>query len=202
MKKKQYKVIAIVGMSGSGKTTLFNLFKETKMAQTTNQIIQYTTRPKRDNEIQDREYHFLESTQDYIAVLKTSNILEEMSYKGWHYFTTFDELSLNKINIGVFNPEAIMSMGNNKEIDLYTFEIVADQKIRLNRILTRNNKADIVEAIRRTLSDKKSCQTMRDFILNNADIFSKYEICQNNFPNELLTNLEKLESIVFNAMQD
>lgn len=199
---KKYKVIAIVGASGSGKTTLFNLFRETLTAEITNQIIQYTTRPKRDNEIQNKEYHFIKDFKDYINILKNSTILEEMFYKEWHYFSTFDDLSLNKINIGVFNPEAIITMGNNEDIDLYVFEIIADQRIRINRILTRNNKADIFEVVRRTLSDKKSIQEMREYILGSPEIFLNYQIYQNNNTKEKIDNLKKLINTIYKCQKD
>ena len=54
---KKIKIIAIAGKSGAGKDSI--LSSAIKLNPQLNPIISCTTRPKRDNETEGKDYHYL-----------------------------------------------------------------------------------------------------------------------------------------------
>lgn len=61
------KIIAIFGKSGAGKDALQNLL--IKLHPNFNKIVSFTTRPKRDNEIEGRDYFFIDNNK-FISLIK------------------------------------------------------------------------------------------------------------------------------------
>ena len=59
MIKEPIQIIALFGESGVGKDALQNLIL--KQCPTYNKLISYTSRPKRDYEIDGKDYHFVTS---------------------------------------------------------------------------------------------------------------------------------------------
>ena len=53
----KYKLVALFGKSGAGKDTIQNWMVSN--LQDTHKLISYTTRPPRDNEIDNQDYHFI-----------------------------------------------------------------------------------------------------------------------------------------------
>jgi hypothetical protein len=61
-------------------------------------------------------------------------MLEVSHFNGWYYGTEESALSLEKINIGVFNPEGIRSLLKHSDmIDLKVYYVRASDKERLMR---------------------------------------------------------------------
>ena len=96
----KYKLIALFGESGAGKDTI-QKWMVSKL-EGTKGIVSYTTRPKRDYEVEGKDYHFLTNEEFAIKVLD-GTMLEATSFNDWFYGTSIDELDKDKINIGVFN---------------------------------------------------------------------------------------------------
>ena len=59
------------------------------------------------------------------------------------------------INIGVFNPDGILSMLQNPEVELAVVHVRASDKTRLIRQLSREENPNIEEILRRYQADKK-----------------------------------------------
>ena len=98
-----------------------------------NEIISCTTRPPRQHEINGVNYNFL-SDEEFINKIYDDEMIETSNFNGWLYGTAYDTLKLDKINIGVFNPEGIYSLLRKKEeIDLKVFYINASDKTRMLR---------------------------------------------------------------------
>jgi guanylate kinase len=73
-------IIVLVGASGSGKSALE---KEISSHYGYNKVISYTTRPKRENEVNGRDYHFISE--------KSSQVILEQGL-----FAEYDEYSQNR----------------------------------------------------------------------------------------------------------
>ena len=58
----KYKLIALFGPSGAGKDTILNYIVE-KYPEQFNKIVSYTTRAKRENEIDGVDYYFINSIE-------------------------------------------------------------------------------------------------------------------------------------------
>jgi guanylate kinase len=170
----RYNIVALVGKAGSGKDTLlrhfFNnidMFK--KIASESNdkphfehsmvnipnmefnEIISYTSRPKRENEVSGINYHFC-SYEDFCQKISNGEMLEYSKFNNWLYGTCRDSLRIDAINVGVFNLEGaktLMRLGHNVLI----CHIYADDKSRLLRQLNRESRPNVTEIIRRYATD-------------------------------------------------
>ena len=116
-----YKIIALCGKSGAGKDSLMMaIFSH--LEKYLNPIISHTTRPKREKEIADKSYHFV-SEDEFLTLIDENKMLETTSFNNWYYGTSIDSLSNDKINIGVFNPDGIMSLLEDNRIELEIYYI-------------------------------------------------------------------------------
>ena len=85
----------------------------------------------REGEAEGINYYFL--TEEQFAYKVLSYEMLEASLHNWYYGTTYEALRSDVANVGVFNPEALNYIYNNKNIKLRVFYIHADDKIRLLR---------------------------------------------------------------------
>lgn len=159
-----YKIIALCGKSGAGKDSLMMaIFSH--LEKYLNPIVSHTTRPKREKEIADKSYHFV-SEDEFLTLIDENKMLETTSFNNWYYGTSIDSLSNDKINIGVFNPDGIMSLLEDDRIELEIYYITAKGKTRLIRQLNREENPDVDEIIRRYDADEIQFQKMNNIKCN------------------------------------
>ena len=146
-----YKIIALIGEAGSGKD---RIMKEVLAAAPDrfNEIISCTTRPMREGEVEGVNYYYLTGKQFTDKVI-ADQMLETSGFNGWYYGTSYDSLSADKPNIGVFNPQGIRSLLKRQDIELTVYRVHTSAKIRLLRQLNRENNPDVNEIIRRFMTD-------------------------------------------------
>lgn len=147
-----YKILAFIGETGAGKDTLAN--SVISADPQTYKIVSCTTRPKREREVEGVDYYFLTEPQ-IKSELQYKNFLELTSFNNWFYGTRLSDLSKQRINIGVFNPEGIRKLLSRKDIDLRVIEVKADRELRKQRYLERDSNCDKVELERRLTADEK-----------------------------------------------
>lgn len=173
------KIIYLMGKSASGKDTIFReLIKRSN--QKLIKIVSYTTRPIRAEEINGREYHFV-NLEKYLELKKVGLIIEEREYNTylgkWLYFTVYDE-KLNLENgsyILIGTLQGFISMckyfGREKILPIY---IELDDSIRLQRALNREITQEnprYAELCRRYLADEQDFSMEN---LENANITQKF----------------------------
>lgn len=163
------KIVALMGEAGSGKDTILHRIME-KYPSYFNEIISCTTRPPRRGEKEGVNYHFL-SVEDFIRKILNGDMLEATEFNGWHYGTDSQSLTIDKINIGVFNPEGVRCLQEDENIELYVFYVRAAGKQRLLRQLNREENPDVDEIIRRYKADTEDFSFLNDI---------KYITLQNN----------------------
>ena len=166
----KYKVIAICGKSASGKDTLLRYTIMNYMWL--HKIINCTTRPPRENEIDGKNYHFLSLEEFAHKDVIERKMIEVTKFREWYYGTSVEDLSPDAINIGVFNPAGIYALMQREDVDLYVVQVVASDKTRLLRSLTREDNPDVDEIIRRYLADKEDFEVFStvyepDYIIEN-----------------------------------
>lgn len=177
----KYKIVALFGPAGSGKDYILEQTMKTFWGKThLHQIISCTTRPPRQNEIDGVNYYFYKSPQDFIK----QDLLEFTSFNNWQYGTPTKSLSLEKINIGVFNVYGLDQLINKDykhRIDCLPIYIHAFDKIRLIRQLTREENPNCYEICRRFQTDKEDFQNL-NFL---------YKVIENNTNeiNPILTDI-------------
>lgn len=147
-----YRVVALIGKSGVGKdTTLAALCQNEDF----HKIITCTTRPKRENEEDGKNYHFL-SPQDFGERVLNGDMIEATCFKeDWFYGTDIHSLEKDKINIGVFNPDSVRCLMDSKDLQVIYVYIYVKPKTQLMRALEREENPNCEEICRRFLADKK-----------------------------------------------
>lgn len=155
------KIFCLMGKSSSGKDTIFKQLKCDKELDL-NIIVPYTTRPKRNNEIDGITYYFVDkSILDRYE--KNGKMIEKRVYntiKGDWYYCTIDDgnISINKNNyIIITTLEAYEKLqdyfGRENIVPIY---INVDDGIRLERALERERMQETPnydELCRRFLAD-------------------------------------------------
>ena len=150
----KYKIVALFGESGCGKDTI-KKYISLLHSQFFHLIIMSTTRPKRDYEKEDVDYHFLTS-EEFTQKIFNGNILEAQMFNDWAYGLDENDLVEDKINIGAFSINSIETILEQcPNIELIPIRIVVDDKTRLERAISREENPNCEEICRRFLSDKK-----------------------------------------------
>ena len=90
------KVIALFGESGAGKDTLMRWMLDN--IENTSGMISHTTRPPREYEEQDKDYHFI-TEEEFKKLMINKRMIETTCFNSWFYGTSIDELKNDKINI-------------------------------------------------------------------------------------------------------
>ncbi len=185
------KIVLLIGPSNSGKDTMFKLVKE-KISIPFENIILHTTRPKRSNEVDGREYYFCTERQ-MKKLLKNDEIIERRSYNTvhgiWYYFTSSKNFDLENNNYLGLNTlmgldRYLKYFGEENIISLF---LQVDDGVRLQRALDREKMLEVPdykEMCRRYMAD---CE---DFSLENLQKRKVSAIIDNNG-----TSLESLEQI-------
>ena len=160
-------LIAIIGQAGSGKDSIYRrIVHQYKY----HPVVGYTTRPIREGEVDGRDYHFV-SVEEFDKL----DLITEKSFNNWYYGISKESFSETEINIGVFNPSQIADLLERNDIDMEIYEIVASDKARLIRQLTREENPDVKEILRRFGTD--------------AHDFEYLDFERQIFPNESLDDL-------------
>jgi guanylate kinase len=179
--KDKYKIIALFGKSGSGKDTIKNWLVS---LPNTNKIINTTTRPKRDYEIDKKDYYFI-SPLAFIKNVAQKEFIEYEVFNGWYYGTQKIALKKENINIGVFNISSIHQMLKREELEVLPILIDVPDEIRFKRIIEREKNPNYSEIWRRFLTDKEDFQNL-DF---------SYETFINNSDNKDFSNIQNIPTI-------
>ena len=81
-------------------------------------------------------------------------MLEATVFNDWCYGTSLKNLTQDKLNIGVFNPEGVGLLRENKNVQLIVIYVEATDKTRLLRQLNREKDPDCHEIVRRFGADE------------------------------------------------
>ena len=146
-------IVAICGKSASGKDTLAKgLAKHNTLKNYSHLIVSDTTRPPRDYEINDIDYHFI-TTNQFLSNIHHEKYLETTSFRGWYYGTNKKEICY-PINIGVFNPAGMLQLLYNSNYIIIPVILKTGLITRLIRSYDREHKWKW-EYIRRAWTDFK-----------------------------------------------
>lgn len=156
--------IVVSGKSGAGKT---ELVKEVCKQMNLKRAVTYTTRPKRDGEVDGVDYNFV--TEDVFNSL--SLVAKETIYtedKGvWRY--GLDPRDIKEKDIAILNPKGIFDLRNNNFItdNIYDIEIRVHDLIRLQRIEKRKDNQTEVEKTRRFIDDNNLFEDYYPFVTSD-----------------------------------
>lgn len=156
------KIFCLLGKSGSGKDTIFKILIKDKTLNL-KPIIPYTTRPKREEETNGLEYHFIDvdKLNRYKINGKIIELREYNTINGIWYYSTIDDgnvdMSSNDYLI-ITTLDAYINLqkyyGKDKVLPIY---MGIDDGVRLERALQREMKEEnpnYSELCRRFLADE------------------------------------------------
>lgn len=145
-------LIALYGKSASGKDTIAKAIVS-KLPEITHFVVSATTRPRRENEVDGVDYHFL-TDAEMLKKIMNFEIIEASTHK-WVYGTLDSEIKADKINIAVLNMEGIDILIENRDIEVIPVMIQTSDKTRLLRSLQREDNPNCNEIVRRFSADQK-----------------------------------------------
>lgn len=182
-------MIVIVGASASGKTTLVNALTEKDKKY--KKIITYTTRPKREKEVDGIDYHFV-SDSAFNELKKRDFFIEYASYNGWQYGTAKSDCTHSDYTIAILTPSGLRNLrkANIKTSAIYLY---VDRRSRLIKSLQRADNVD--EAYRRNLSDLGQFDGVEnevDYIIENTE----YHLSQQQVLSVFKEILKEVNTIV------
>lgn len=149
MKKK---LVCIIGPSACGKDTIYQ--KVLKKSSFCSPIVRYTTRPKRDYEIEGKDYYFI-NNEEFTKKVLDCEMAEAAEFNNWFYGTGKDVLKEDLINIMTCDFNAAEALCSDPDLFTIVIYIEAAPKERLLRALNREKDPDVDEIIRRFIDDER-----------------------------------------------
>lgn len=185
------KMIALFGPGGSGKDSLLNHIVN-KYPNQFHKVISYTTRAKRDYEVDGEDYFFIDAA-DFGQRVIDGDMMEATTWDEQFYGTGYSALNPDKINVAVLNTEGIECLIDDRRIQLYPIFIAVEEKTRLLRMLNRESNPDIQKICRRIIQDADTFNKEFDFdfwTYYNGDGVSLDEFQERLDAHGLLSNLD------------
>ena len=160
-------IFVIVGKSGSGKSTLAD--KICKRLNISN-VVMTTTRPRRENEIDGVDYHFIDN-DEFNSMVDANEFIQYTSFRDWNYGVegrALDNCSSKNI-VMVLSPSALLSLTNGiskEEYNVVPVYISCSDRTRLRRSLDRDT--DVKEIIRRFMADNEDFNGVADYVFEQG----------------------------------
>lgn len=180
------KIFYLMGKSSSGKDTLYKLLMAEKELAL-QPIVQYTTRPIRQGEVEGTEYYFV--TQDELSRLEAEGkVIESRSYDTCYGIWTYATICDDNIDLTAHHYMMIGTLESFKKVQEYfgrenviPIMIECDDGIRLQRALDREKSQDepkYEEMCRRYLADSADFSPKRQREAGIDKVFQNEELEQ------------------------
>jgi guanylate kinase len=156
-------MIVLIGPSATGKTVCEREMEKRGFKR----IISYTTRPIRQNEEEDVDYHYI-TLGEFNEKEKENFWAEKTIYRGWKYGIAKDDCIDNAI--AVVETFGFLNLKKINNLKITSFFIKTSDRTRLIRMAQRGD--DINEIIRRLFSDQGSFACIDqevDYIIENEN---------------------------------
>jgi len=170
MKKINDKIIVITGPSGAGKTTLANHLLEQDLPISF--PVSYTTRPKRESEVEGKDFYFTDKERFKEMVSKNEFFEWKEVYTNLFYGHSYDEIkSIHDAGITpllVINVDAAVDLEDLSNDAVLTIMIQGDDLEDLRRRLEeRGEKKENIEERMKTAEEELGYEDKFDFVIEN-----------------------------------
>ncbi|MBP3362063.1 MAG: guanylate kinase [Clostridia bacterium] len=190
-------IYCLIGKSGTGKdTALENVLSDSALE--VKKIIPYTTRPKRENETEGVNYHYV-TLDEMNSMEKQGVIIEKRFYDTvhgrWFYFTADLDIDRNKDYIIITTQKALKYFFRKfGEENIFVIYLKLDDKTRLERCINRESMQaapNYKEVCRRFIMDES------DFDEHELSTYSKCRIIDTSCPIEQYSS--EIRNIIFSG---
>lgn len=155
------KLIALCGKSASGKDSIANkLVKD--YPKTFRKKISYTTRAPREGELRGKDYLF-KTDEEFFNLVADDQMYEATDFNGEMYGTGIESLKEGVVNIGIFDPVGLELISEVKDIEMVPIFIETNDKLRIKRILERDEEFSMEEIYKRYSLDEDLFQGIERF---------------------------------------
>ena len=153
-------MILLVGKTAVGKDTIRKELNNLGIPS----VVTYTTRPKREGEIDDVTYHFVDASQ-FHRLNSQGAFIETTSYnvatgETWYYGSAYKDLTNNSVMI--VNPDGLKVIKNILGNEVVSFLITAKNDVKKNRLIKRGDNAE--EAARRLEADNRDFKDIEEYV--------------------------------------
>ena len=160
-------ILILCGKAASGKDTLKRYIVEALELSGIefNNVVNTTTRPPREGEVDGVNYHFC-SAEEKTKKILNDEMAEAVLFNDWVYGTENKALSEDKLNVGIFNLEGIEALRQNPNHNIFAVYLDVEDSVRLIRYLNRENmtKEKINEMFRRYKADEIDFADVDDLV--------------------------------------
>lgn len=160
-------ILILCGKAASGKDTLKRYIVEALELSGIefNNVVNTTTRPPREGEVDGVNYHFC-SAEEMTKKILNDEMAEAVLFNDWVYGTENKALSEDKLNVGIFNLEGIEALRQNPNHNIFAVYLDVKDSVRLIRYLNRENmtKEKINEMFRRYKADEIDFADVDDLV--------------------------------------
>ena len=160
-------ILILCGKAASGKDTLKRCIVEALELSGIefNNVVNTTTRPPREGEVDGVNYHFC-SAEEMTKKILNDEMAEAVLFNDWVYGTENKALSEDKLNVGIFNLEGIEALRQNPNHNIFAVYLDVEDSVRLIRYLNRENmtKEKINEMFRRYKADEIDFADVDDLV--------------------------------------
>ena len=177
-------MLIILGESGSGKTTLQKyICDNTNMKR----AVSCTTRPKRDGEVQGKDYYFI-NDEEFNKLESDGFFLETATYSSnWRYGLPKSECTNDRV--AILTPKGLRKVKeyikDNQGLYTYSIYLHVDRASRLAKLVT--TRPDLIdECIRRNIYDLGAFDGIKDEV---DYVIDNYEYRYST--NQLFENIKK-----------
>lgn len=158
-------MLIIVGPSASGKTQIvFELTKKYGLKK----MVTYTTRPKRINEIDGIDYHFI-SKDLFLDKIKNNFFLEYVCYSNNYYGTAIADIKSDSVVI--LEPNGLSEYLKKVRDKVKVVFLTCDEKTLEKRMKERgDNELDIKERLKKDkIIFNKDVAALSDLVLDTSN---------------------------------
>jgi len=162
-------LLILIGPSGVGKTSVQEMLCRDYGY---NRLLSYTTRPKRDCEIEGWDYYFVDK-----ETFNRLKLIEKVEYNGNFYGTSWDEL-IRKTKKPCVAVLEVRGMTIFKAIvpSAITIKLEASRDVRLKRMLSAGR--NFCDAMDRLKYDEGIFDVLTDYKINTDNLTVSQVVCK------------------------
>jgi guanylate kinase len=148
--------LILVGKAAAGKDFLKNRLAKKGFVSG----VSHTTRPPRENEVNHKDYHFVDK-EEFEAMIECGEFIEYMEFNGWYYGQTKKDFDL--ADVMIMSKDGLDVLPQEYRDQCMVIYLDPPRLTRIDRLTYRNDPNDSI--MRRMDTDDEQFKHFRDFDL-------------------------------------